>query len=77
MPQRKTGSYGFELPPDCLENDFTGASHDAFIVMIRSKDPRDLIEAVIEQIEKHGVTHNQRAIFQNACEQIVRINAAS
>lgn len=70
-PFRKPNSWEFELPPECVERDFTGASHGALLAFIEEQDAVALKRAVVEQITAHGVTHNQRALLQRACESIV------
>jgi hypothetical protein len=56
-----------ELPPDCVERDFTGTSDDALQALLADTCPRKLKEGIIAQIREHGATHNQRALVRNAC----------
>jgi len=56
-----------QLPPDCVERDFTGTSDDALQKLVQETCPRKLKEGLLAQIREHGVTHNQRAILRNAC----------
>lgn len=68
--QRKANHWQFELPPGCVEMDFTGAAHDALVTMIDHSDAEKLKRAILATIQKYGATNNQRMLFQSACESL-------
>ena len=71
-PRRKKNSWEFELPPGCVEQDFTGAAHDALLTMVDSWQADSLKRALLAAIRRHGATHNQRVLLENARDEVFR-----
>lgn len=68
-PTRETDG-SIKLPPQCIEADFTGAAHDALLSLIRSMDPKDLVDGIVAAIERHGATNNQRELIHAAWREM-------